>query len=229
MAARHSRKLPVILHADVVGSTDLVQRDETLAHERIQTVFRRLSTTNENFGGTTHELRGDALVAEFDRASDAVSAAIAFQAGNSDFNASLDDDIRPQLRIGIAMGDVVFAERVSRFASTPSSSTQRSVGTYGRNATTVHWRTCLPISPGEEAILAGLQGDAGRQYPHSFSRVIRPTLFRSTTRVARRLRSRHFVMSKIGVIVAFSNYEIFCPQEIFASDQKVDVAALPQI
>ena len=58
-----SRKLAVILHADVVGSTSLVQKNETLAHERIQTVFRRFSGTIKAYGGITLELRGDALVA----------------------------------------------------------------------------------------------------------------------------------------------------------------------
>ena len=74
-----SRKLAVILHADVVGSTTLVQRDEALAHTRIQEAFRRFSSTIEAFDGVAHELRGDALVAEFARASDAVSAGLAFQ------------------------------------------------------------------------------------------------------------------------------------------------------
>ena len=40
---RLSRKLAVILHADVVGSTTLVQQDEVLAHERIQSTFQRFS------------------------------------------------------------------------------------------------------------------------------------------------------------------------------------------
>ena len=110
MAERLSRKLAVILHADVVGSTALVQRDEALAHERIQDAFRRFSETIETYGGATHELRGDALVAEFDRASDAVSAAITFQAENSEFNATLHDAIRPQVRIGISLGEVVIAD-----------------------------------------------------------------------------------------------------------------------
>ena len=35
------------MHADVVGSTTLVQKDESLAHERIWTAFQRLSTTTE--------------------------------------------------------------------------------------------------------------------------------------------------------------------------------------
>jgi len=104
------RKLVVLLHADVVGSTTLVQKSETLAHERIQDTFRRFSETISNHGGIAHEIRGDALVAEFARASDAVSASLAFQAINTTHNEQLSDEIRPVLRIGIAMGEVVVAD-----------------------------------------------------------------------------------------------------------------------
>jgi adenylate cyclase len=105
-----SRKLAVILHADVVDSTTLVQKDETLAHERIQAAFHQFSETINSYGGVAHELRGDALVAEFDRASDAVTAALAFQALNEAHNATLDYEIQPQLRIGISLGEVIIAD-----------------------------------------------------------------------------------------------------------------------
>jgi TolB-like protein/class 3 adenylate cyclase len=104
------RKLAVLLHADVVGSTLLVQKNETLAHERIQDAFRRFSETIRNHGGIAHEIRGDALVAEFSRASDAVSASLTFQTANDTLNEQLPDDIRPMLRIGIAMGEVIIAD-----------------------------------------------------------------------------------------------------------------------
>ncbi|TDJ16186.1 MAG: adenylate/guanylate cyclase domain-containing protein [Gammaproteobacteria bacterium] len=110
MAEHPTRKLAVILHADVVGSTALVQRDEALAHERIQDVFHRFSGTIESYNGNPLELRGDALVAEFNRASDAVEASLAFQAENTRFNSTLEDDIRPTLRIGISLGEVVVAD-----------------------------------------------------------------------------------------------------------------------
>ena len=110
MPELYQRKLVVIMHADVVGSTALVRRNETLAHERILDGFRRLSKAIEAYGGVTKELRGDALVAEFGRASDAVSAAIVFQAENTEFNTTLTDEIQPSLRIGIAMGEVVVAD-----------------------------------------------------------------------------------------------------------------------
>lgn len=104
------RKLAVILHADVVGSTTLVQQNETLAHERIQSTFNRFSETIESYEGITHELRGDALVAEFGRASDAVAAALSYQAENAEYNATLDNDIQPQMRVGISLGEVVIAD-----------------------------------------------------------------------------------------------------------------------
>ena len=105
-----SRKLAVILHADVVDSTKLVQRDEVLAHQRIQSVFHHFSNTIKSYGGTSREIRGDALVAEFDRASDGVAAALSFQDSNQKYNATLDDSIQPMLRIGISMGEVIIAD-----------------------------------------------------------------------------------------------------------------------
>lgn len=108
---RHSSKLAVILHADVAGSTALVQQDEHTAHARIQGAFRRFGETIERYHGHLRELRGDALLAEFDRASDAVNAALAFQAHQTDYNARLSDDIQPALRIGVAMGEVVVADK----------------------------------------------------------------------------------------------------------------------
>ena len=105
-----TRKLAVIVHADVVGSTALVQRDETLAHKRINAAFQRFSSIIQEYSGTVHEIRGDALVAEFARASDAVCAALSFQRSNTEHNAQLDDDIAPVVRMGIALGEEVFAD-----------------------------------------------------------------------------------------------------------------------
>jgi len=105
-----SRKLAVILHADVVGSTALVQQNESIAHERIQTAFHHFSEIIKSYGGIAREVRGDALVAEFERASDAVASGLAFQALNGELNATFDDEIRPQLRIGISLSEVIIAD-----------------------------------------------------------------------------------------------------------------------
>ena len=105
-----SGKLAVILHADVAGSTALVQQNEQLAHERIQDAFRRFSETIEKYQGHILELRGDALLAQFERASDAVTATLAFQADHTYLISRLKDDLRPTIRVGIAMGEVVIAD-----------------------------------------------------------------------------------------------------------------------
>jgi len=107
---RLSGKLAVILHADVVGSTSLVHQDEQLAHQRIQDAFRRFGVTISNYYGQVRELRGDALLAEFERASDAVTAALAFQAEQTHYNGELIDQLQPTVRVGIAMGEVVIAD-----------------------------------------------------------------------------------------------------------------------
>jgi len=107
---RLSGKLAVILHADVVGSTQLVQQDEQLAHERIQDAFQRFSDTIGKYHGRVQELRGDALLAEFERASDAVTAVLAFQSDHDDHLEKINDDIQPEIRVGIALGEVVIAD-----------------------------------------------------------------------------------------------------------------------
>jgi adenylate cyclase len=107
---RLSGKLAVILHADVAGSTQLVQQNERLAHERIQDAFRRFSGTIKKYQGRVRELRGDALLAEFERPSDAVIATLAFQADHASYIEQLSDDIRPTVRVGIAMGEVIIAD-----------------------------------------------------------------------------------------------------------------------
>ena len=81
-----------------------MQKDETLAHERIQGSFNRLSEAIKYCGGTKLELRGDALVAKIDRTTDAVAAAVGFQQENTEYIARFDDDIQPTIRIGVAMG-----------------------------------------------------------------------------------------------------------------------------
>jgi adenylate cyclase len=105
-----SRKLAVILHADVVGSTSLVQKNESLSHTRIKNCFQKFSETIDTYGGIVHEIRGDALVAEFERASDAVTASLAFQKLNTVTNLKNNDEIQPVLRIGVSLGEVIVAD-----------------------------------------------------------------------------------------------------------------------
>ena len=56
------------------------------------------------------EIRGDALVAEFSRASDAACAALEFQRSYSEHLLTLRDELTPTVRVGISLGEVVFAD-----------------------------------------------------------------------------------------------------------------------
>jgi adenylate cyclase len=103
------REFAFILHADVVGSTKLVQINEQEAHDRIQSAFTRLSKVIEASKGEVKEVRGDALLAVFNRASDAIEAATSFQTNNTEHNKQLSGTIHPVLRVGISMGEVVLA------------------------------------------------------------------------------------------------------------------------
>jgi len=49
-------------------------------------------------------------LAEFERASDAVSAALSFQGDQADLVSRLKDDLRPTVRVGITMGEVIIAD-----------------------------------------------------------------------------------------------------------------------
>jgi TolB-like protein/class 3 adenylate cyclase/Flp pilus assembly protein TadD len=103
-------KLAVILHADIAGSTELVYQDKQLAHERIRDSFQRFSKTIEKYHGQVLEIRGDALLASFERGSDAVSAALAFQADQRYQNSRIQDEIQSHVRVGISLGEVVIAD-----------------------------------------------------------------------------------------------------------------------
>jgi class 3 adenylate cyclase len=111
---RLSGKLVVILHTDIASSTELVQQDKELAHERIQKTFQRFSATIKIYRGHVLELRGDALLAEFERASDAITAALTFQADHTSYLSQLRDGLLPTVRVGITVGEVVIA-RVQLF------------------------------------------------------------------------------------------------------------------
>ncbi len=107
-------ELAAIVHADVVGSTRLIKRDHQLALALIQSTFARLAAVLEQHSGTVCEIRGDAVVARFSRASDAVLSACLFQdTEQKEYdNTSAQQQMRVQLRIGISLGEVIQTDTV---------------------------------------------------------------------------------------------------------------------
>ncbi len=95
------RRLAAILFSDIVGYTALMGRSEQ-AGLRVRERHRRLlRPLAERHHGKVVDENGDELVGVFPSALDAVSCALAAQAG-------LREDPELKLRIGIHLGDVVF-------------------------------------------------------------------------------------------------------------------------
>jgi class 3 adenylate cyclase len=104
---RTRRELAVILHADVAGYAKLMERDEDLTHELVTGCFDRLADCIRRFAGAVCEKRGDALLARFEQPSDGLGAALMYQRDAKAQSSRLDDDVRPELRIGINLGEVI--------------------------------------------------------------------------------------------------------------------------
>ncbi len=102
------RRLAAILSADVVGYSRLMGIDETgtlgaLRAHRAELIDPTIAEHN----GRIVKLMGDGLLLEFASAIDAVECAIAIQNGMAVRNASVPDDRRIVLRIGVNLGDVI--------------------------------------------------------------------------------------------------------------------------
>ena len=106
----HSRSRAVLLHAEVSESATLAQLNDQLARDRITYTFNRLSEVIGRYGGEAKKPREDTLIAEFDRASDAVCSALDYQERHTKFLKQLGDEIRPALRIGVSLGEVEFTD-----------------------------------------------------------------------------------------------------------------------
>src|SRR5215831_11160248 len=102
------RKLSAILAADVVGYAALMERDEAGTFDRLRAHRKQLFTPEiEKHHGRIFKLMGDGLLAEFASVVDAVECAVALQRGLAERNASVPDDERFQVRIGINLGEVI--------------------------------------------------------------------------------------------------------------------------
>src|SRR5262245_24634969 len=102
------RHLAAILAADVVGYSALMERDEAGTFARLKAGRKQLFEPEiERHHGRIFKLLGDGLLAEFASVVDAVECAAALQRGLAERNASVPDDERFQVRIGINLGEVI--------------------------------------------------------------------------------------------------------------------------
>ena len=108
MAEQSSRrKLAAILSADVVGYSRLMAADEAATVETLKAYRDIITRLVARHGGRVVNAPGDALLAEFPSAVEAVQAAIEIQQSVEGHNIELEADRRMQFRIGVNLGDVI--------------------------------------------------------------------------------------------------------------------------
>ena len=102
------RHLAAILAADVVGYSALMERDEAGTFARLKAGRQQLFEPEiERHHGRIFKLMGDGLLAEFGSVVDAVECAVALQRELAERNASVPEEERLQVRIGINLGEVI--------------------------------------------------------------------------------------------------------------------------
>ena len=104
------RKLTVILASDVAGYSRLIGADEEDTVRRFREAAAAFADRVRKHQGRIFNTAGDAILAEFASAVDALRCAIAIQDANNARNAAVPPERRLVFRIGLALGDVVVGE-----------------------------------------------------------------------------------------------------------------------
>ena len=105
--ASSRRKLAAILSADVVGYSRLMAANEANTVETLKSYRDIIARLVVRRGGRVVNAPGDALLAEFPSAVEAVQAAVEIQKSLEGHNIELESDRRMQFRIGVNLGDVI--------------------------------------------------------------------------------------------------------------------------
>src|SRR6266516_4566994 len=101
------QRLAAILAADAVGYSRLMETDERrtmVALDSAREVFRSAIESNQ---GHVVNMAGDSVLAVFDTAAGAVTAALAVQRTLDGSSLDVPDDRRMRFRIGVHLGDVI--------------------------------------------------------------------------------------------------------------------------
>src|SRR5437879_1521774 len=104
------RTLTVILASDVAGYSRLVADREEETIRRFTEASRVFWDLVKKHQGSVFNTAGDAILAKFDSAVDAVRCAIDIQDANNSENVQVPDEQKLLFRIGIAIGDVLVSD-----------------------------------------------------------------------------------------------------------------------
>lgn len=104
---RLQRYLVAILYADVVGFSRMTEEDEESTYRALRASLDFFTDTIEAHGGKVVNYAGDAVLAMFHSAEDALVCAAHVQIELKVRNQSLEDKSRIQFRIGLNLGDII--------------------------------------------------------------------------------------------------------------------------
>ena len=107
METRLPRKLAAVLYADVAGYSRLTGDDEDGTHRRLSEYLDLISAAIGAHRGRVMHYAGDAVLAMFEAASDALSCAISIQDDLETRNRDLPAERKVRFRIGVNLGDVI--------------------------------------------------------------------------------------------------------------------------
>lgn len=108
MLSSAERRLTAIMFTDVVGYSAMTQQNEELALELLQLHREMLRPIFRSLGGNEIKTIGDAFLVEFQSALQATRCAITIQRELRQYNGSVVDERKINVRIGLHIGDVVF-------------------------------------------------------------------------------------------------------------------------
>jgi class 3 adenylate cyclase len=101
------RKITAILAADVAGYSKLVAEDEENTIKRLASYREVFDALISRYGGRIFNTAGDAVMAEFPSAVEAVRCAVDVQESLRTRNRDLPKDRQMHFRIGLSIGDVI--------------------------------------------------------------------------------------------------------------------------
>ena len=101
------RKIAVIFATDVVGFSELMEKNENVTLKSLRACRDILDRLFEEHGGRIFNTAGDSVLAEFQSAVSAVICATEFQNLVKQRNLSVPIEAQMRFRIGLNMGDVI--------------------------------------------------------------------------------------------------------------------------
>ncbi len=101
------QKLVAILYADVAGYSRLTGADEAGTHQTLSTYLDLFAEAIKRHRGNVVHYAGDAILAEFGMASDALTCAINVQQDLQERDKELPEERQVRFRIGVNLGEVI--------------------------------------------------------------------------------------------------------------------------